>query len=107
MMAYGLVEVQTLEVGGIHYSEYRYEPELEDEQEAEVENTQYITAIKDPAEKSINHYLVTLLNRFTGKEQRVDLILQETGFMAMVTEIRKHFGYGWEIFCWSDCDAPF
>lgn len=102
-MAHGLVEVQTLEVGGILYPEYRYKPELE----ADVETTQYITTIKDPDKKSVNHYLITLLNRFTGKEQRVDLVFQETGFMAMVAEIRKHFDYNWEIFCWADCDAPF
>lgn len=106
-MPYAQVEVQTVEVGGIPYTEYRQELGLEDEQRIEVQDTQYITVIKDPAKKSLNHYLVTLENRFTGKEQRVDLVLQETGFGAMMTEIRKHFGSGWEVYAWADCDTPF
>ncbi|AFZ30666.1 hypothetical protein Glo7428_2142 [Gloeocapsa sp. PCC 7428] len=48
-----------------------------------------------------------LTNRFTGKDQRVDLVMQESGFVAMISEIRKHFGYAWEVFSWTDCDAPF
>lgn len=98
-------QLQTVEAHGIPYTEYRYQP---DDRGTLVDlcGTQYITAVQEP-EKSRNHYLMTLLNRFTGQEQRVDLVIQESGFMAMVTEIRKHFGYGWELFEWMDCDAPF
>lgn len=97
-------EAQTIEAHGIPYTEYRYQPDRGDL--VEDGGTQYITAIKDP-EKSRNRYLVTLMNRFTGQEQRVDLVIQEFGFTEMVTELRKHFGYAWELFEWLDCDAPF
>lgn len=98
------IEVQTVEAHGIPVIEYRYVPEYE--RTVELGNTQYITAIKDP-QLPRNRYLVTLFNRLTGKEQRVDLVIQESGFTAMITEIRKHFGSGWEVFDWTDCDAPF
>ncbi|WP_250126625.1 hypothetical protein [Chroococcidiopsis sp. CCMEE 29] len=103
-MTYAQVELQTVEAHGIPCTEYHYQPE--DEQLVELGNTQYITAIKEP-EKPRNRYLATLLNRFTGQEQRVDVVIQESGFTAMIAEIRKHFGSSWEIFSWTDCDAPF
>jgi hypothetical protein len=100
------VEIQTLEAHGIPCTEYRYEPELEYEQQIELGDTQYITSVKD-RHKRRNRYIVMLTNRFTGKDQRVDLVMQESGFVAMISEIRKHFGYAWEVFSWTDCDAPF
>jgi hypothetical protein len=105
-MAHPYAEVQTVEVGGIPYTEYRQEPELENEQGIELGNTEYITVVKDP-QKRTNRYLVTLLNRFNGSLQRVDLVIQEHGFTAMMNEIRKHFGSGWEVFAWADGDTPF
>lgn len=105
-MTYAQVEVQTVEVGGIPYTEYRQEPELENEQGIELGDTEYITVIEDP-QKRTNRYLVTLLNRFNGSLQRVDLVIQESGFGAMMTEIRKHFGSGWEVYAWADGDTPF
>lgn len=105
-MAYPQVEVQTVEVGGIPYTEYRQEPELENEQRIESGDTEYITVIKDP-QKPNNRYLVTLLNLFTGSLQHVDLVIQESGFGAMMAEIRKHFGSGWEVYAWADGDTPF
>lgn len=105
-MAYPQVEVQTVEIGGIPYTEYRQEPELDDEQRIELGDIEYITAVKDP-QKPRNRYLVTLLNLLTEKEQYVDLVIQENGFTAMVSEIRKHYGSGWEVYAWADCDTPF
>lgn len=105
-MAQAYAEVQTVEVGGIPYTEYRQEPELEDEQRIELGDTEYITVIKDP-QKRTNRYLITLLNLFTGSLQHVDLVIQEHGFTAMMAEIRKHFGSGWEVFAWADGDTPF
>ena len=105
-MAQAYVEVQTVEVGGIPYSEYRQEPEPENEQEIELGDTEYITVIEDP-QKRTNRYLVTLLNRFNGSLQHVDLVIQESGFGAMMTEIRKHYGSGWELYAWADGDTPF
>ena len=105
-MTYTQVEVQTVEVGGIPYSEYRQEAEPENEQRIELGDTEYITVVKEP-QKRTNRYLVTLLNRFTGSLQRVDLVIQENGFTAMMAEIRKHFGSGWEVYAWADGDTPF
>lgn len=105
-MAQAYAEVQTVEVGGIPYTEYRQEAELEDEQRVEPGDTEYITVVKDP-HKRTNRYLVTLLNLFTGSLQRVDLVIQEHGFTAMMAEIRKHFGSGWELYAWADGDTPF
>ncbi len=105
-MAQAQVEVQAVEVGGIPYTEYRQEAEPEDEQRVEPGDTEYITVIEDP-QKRTNRYLVTLLNRFNGSLQRVDLVIQEHGFTAMINEIRKHFGSGWEVFAWADGDTPF
>lgn len=105
-MTYAYAEVQTVEVGGIPYTEYRQEPELENEQGIEPGDTEYITVIEDP-QKRTNRYLVTLLNRFNGSLQHVDLVIQENGFTAMMTEIRKHFGSGWEVYAWADGDTPF
>ena len=98
------IEVQTVEAHGTPVTEYRYVPESE--RTVELGNTQYITAIKD-TQLPRNRYLVTLFNRLTGKEQCVDLVIQSSGFTAMITEVRKHFGSDWELFDWSDCDAPF
>ena len=98
------IEVQTLEVHGIPVTEYRYIPEYE--RTVELGDTQYITAIKDPQQPR-NRYLVTLFNRLTGQQQLIDLVIQESGFTAMMNEVRKHFGSTWEVFDWSDCDAPF
>ena len=106
MMAQAYAEIQTVEVGGIPYTEYRQEPEPEDEQGIELGNTEYITVIKDP-QKRTNRYLVTLLNRFNGSLQHVDLVIQEHGFTAMINEIRKYFGSGWELYSWADGDTPF
>ena len=100
------VAVQRLEVGGIPYTEYRQEPELENEQRIELGDTEYITVVKDPQRRT-NRYLVTLLNRFNGSLQRVDLVIQEHGFTAMINGIRKHFGSGWELYAWADGDTPF
>lgn len=105
-MAQAQAGVQTLEVGGIPYTEYRQESELENEQRIELGDTEYITVVKDP-QKPSNRYLITLLNRFNGSLQHVDLVIQESGFGAMMTEIRKHFGSVWEVFAWADGDTPF
>lgn len=98
------IEVQTVEAHGIPATEYRYIPEHE--RTVELGNTQYITVVKDP-QLPRNRYLITLFNRLTGQQQLVDLVIQESGFTAMIAEIRKHFGSGWEVFDWTDCDAPF
>lgn len=98
------LEVQTLFDHGIPVTEYRYVPEYE--RTVELGNTQYITAIKDP-QLPRNRYLITLFNRFSQQQQLIDLVIQESGFTAMIAEIRKHFGSAWEVFDWSDCDAPF
>ena len=105
-MAQAYAEVQTVEVGGIPYTEYRQEPEPENEQRIELGDTEYITVVKDP-QKPRNRYLVTLLNLFTGSSQHVDLVIQESGFGAMMSEIRKHYGSGWELYAWADGDTPF
>ena len=105
-MAQAYAEVQTVEFGGIPYTDYRQEPELENEQRIELGDTEYITVVKDP-QKRTNRYLLTLLNRFTCSLQRVDLVIQEHGFIAMMAEIRKHFGSGWEVYAWADGDTPF
>ena len=98
------VELQTLEAHGIPCIECHYQPD--NATMVELGDTQYITAVKEPGQ-STNRYLVTLLNRFTGQEQKVDLVILESGFSPMVTELRKHYGYAWELFDWMDCDAPF
>lgn len=98
-------EVQTIEAFGGQYTEYRYEPDFEEVVEPDL--TRYITAIKDPDDKTRNRYLVDLFNCTTGKGQRVDLVIQESGFKAMVTEIRNYFSPSWEVYSWLDCHEPF
>ncbi len=98
-------EVQTIEAFGGQYTEYRSEPDFEEVVEKDL--TEYITAIRNPEDKSRHRYLVDLVNSFTGEGKRVDLVIQELGFGAMVTELRNHFSSSWEIFGWLDCSEPF
>jgi hypothetical protein len=98
-------EVQTIEAFGGQHTEYRYEPDFEEVVEPDL--TRYITAIKNPDDKNRNRYLVDLFNCTTGKGQRVDLVIQESGFKAMATEIRNHFSSSWEVYSWLDCHEPF
>lgn len=98
-------EVQTIGAFGGQYTEYRSEPDFEEVVEKDL--TRYITVIKDPEDKTRNRYLVDLFNSVTGKSQRVDLVIQESGFREMVIEIRNYFNPTWEIFNWLDCSEPF
>ncbi len=98
-------EVQTIEAFGGQYTEIRYEPEYE--QVVEPDLAYYITAIANPNDDSRYRYLVDLFNPSTKEGQRVDLVIQESGFASMITEIRNHFGHDWEVFSWLDCQTPF
>lgn len=91
------IKVQTLKARNIPHTKFSNFSKYE--KLVKLGDTQYITVIEDP-NKPRNRYLVKLLNSFTGQEQQVDLVIQESGFMAMMIEIRKHLGCSWEVFSW-------
>lgn len=92
-----LIKVQTLKARNISHTKFSNFSKYE--KLVKLGDTQYITVIEDP-NKPRNRYLVKLFNSFTGQEQQVDLVIQQSGFMAMMTEIRKHLGCSWEVFSW-------
>jgi hypothetical protein len=51
--------------------------------------------------------MVTMVNRWTGAEELLDLACEGGSFTDMVHEVRRHFNYDWEIFEWFDPDVPF
>lgn len=96
--------IQTVEVGGIPCTEYRYEPDRATL--VQLGGIQYITATEKPGQPT-NRYLVTLINRLTGQEQVVDLVISKSGFSTIAHHLRQHFSFDWEICHWQDMDTPF
>jgi len=64
-----------------------------------------ISATENPQQG--HHWMVTMVNRWTGAEELLDIICEGGSFKDLAQEVRRHFNYDWEIFEWFDPEVPF